>query len=69
MFKDEIQAMKEGRAIENELYIRNYEQGIKLLSAYHAVMILIEKNLETINIENLLKEILTTEIETLKIKN
>ena len=61
--------MKEGRAIENELYIRNYEQGIKLLSAYHAVMILIEKNLETINIENLLKEILTTEIETLNIKN
>jgi len=61
--------MKDGRAIENELYIRNYEQGIKLLSAYYSVMILIEKNLETINIENLLKEILTTEIEILNIKN
>ena len=61
--------MRDGRALENELYIRNYEQGIKLLSAYYSVMMLIEKNLETINVEDLLKEILKTEEETLSIKN
>lgn len=28
LFRDEISAMRDGRQLENEIYIRNYEQGI-----------------------------------------
>ena len=28
VFQDEISAMKDGRAFENEIYIRNYQSGI-----------------------------------------
>ena len=61
--------MRQGDAIENELYIRNYEAGMRTLTAFHSMMIIIEKNLEAINLENLLKEILDTEADTLSIKN
>ena len=69
VFQDEVSAMKDGRQLENELYIRNYQQGISVLTAYFSVMLLIEKNLETIQIEGLLKDILTSEADTLTIKN
>ena len=55
--------------MENELYIRNYQQGIQLLTSYFSVMLLIEKNLETIDLESLLSEILDSETATLSIKN
>lgn len=61
--------MKDGRQMENELYIRNYQQGIQLLTSYFSVMLLIEKNLETIDLESLLSEILDSETATLSIKN
>ena len=61
--------MREGDQLENELYIRNYRKGIQLLTAYFSVMLVIEKNLETIELESLLKEIIDTEADTLTIKN
>lgn len=60
--------MKHGEKIENELHIRNYEKGISLLSAYYSVMLQIENNLTSIDLESLLKELLETENETLMIK-
>ena len=60
--------MKDGRQIENQLYIKNYEQGIRLLSSYYTVMLLIEKNLQSIDLEGLLKEILDSEEQSLEIK-
>lgn len=53
--------MKDGRQLENELYISYYEQGIRLLSSYYSVMLLIEKNLQSIDLEGLLTEILDSE--------
>ena len=61
--------MKDGRQMENELYIRNYRQGILLLTSYFAVMQLIEKNLESIDLESLLQEILEAEADTQSIKS
>ena len=69
LFEDEIRAMREGDQLENELYIRNYRKGIQLLTAYFSVMLVIEKNLETIELESLLKEIIDTEADILTIKN
>ena len=61
--------MRDGRQLENELYVRNYNKGIQLLTAYFSVMIVIEKNLETMDLESLLQAILNAESDTLSIKN
>ena len=68
VFHEQLKAMKTGEQLENELYIRNYKQGIGLLSSYIAVMVNIENNLAQIDLESLMNECLTADADTLATK-
>lgn len=54
--------------MENELYMRNYKLGITVLSRYLSIMVNIEKHLEKIDLMNILKELLSTDYDTLATK-
>ena len=60
--------MQRGDKIENELYIRNYKQGITLLRAYLSVMLNIEKHLASIDLQGMLEEVLDTEADIMATK-
>lgn len=69
VFADEIAQMKSGNGLENELFIRNYEQGIRLLGAYYSIMLMIEKYLGDINLQELLRHSIQAENDAKTIKN